>query len=128
MYDTLQNKHRHTQRNLVQLDTLSIFWANGSRDWWLSGQASAPPPAVSEERPQPPRSQPNLQQPQAREAICVCIYACVCVGLFVHCIKKPPAPHDWQPSPNHNKPETNSTWNCNTLGDESYMDHVTLAM
>lgn len=41
------------QGRVVQLYTLSILLAEGSRCRWLSGQASPPPPAVSEERPHP---------------------------------------------------------------------------
>lgn len=70
------------------------------------------PPAVSEEKPQPPSplfSQTSSSLRRGR------IFMCVCGGPCVRCVKKPPAPPYHEPSPNHNKPETNSKRGCNTL-------------
>ncbi len=44
--------HTHTH-------THTFFSANGAHVWWLSGQPSPQPPAVSEERPQSPTPLPG---------------------------------------------------------------------
>lgn len=93
---------------------IMYFLANGSHGWWLSweGVSTTPSSVWGKTTTTISSPQPNLQPPQERENICVCMCVPACT---VRCVKKPLAPPYYEPSPNHNKPETNSEWNCNTL-------------
>ena len=77
-------EYTHAHRHKIQLDTLCIFWLMALGAGGYMGRRLHQPPAVSEERPQPPS--PVLSQTSSslrRQFVDVCVRVCVCVCVCV---------------------------------------------